>query len=297
MGRIVVIGECMVEFSPNAAGDYRLGFAGDTFNTAWYLRHLMPANWAIQYFTNIGNDKLSADMLEFMLQSGIDTAHVKTNAGANAGLYVISLDKGERSFSYWRSASAARHLADDSGRLIKAISGADCVFFSGITLAILPEAGRQTLLAVLKQFRSLGVQIVFDPNYRPRLWPEQQDARDWMRQAYAVSTLVLPSYADELELFGDASLEVTAARIAQLGVSEIIIKNGDAAALVRSGNGQNFIPPQISITPVDTTGAGDSFNAGYLSKRLLGVAPEISAEFAHHIAAKVVSGYGALVQF
>ena len=117
-----------------------------------------------------------------------------------------------------------------------------------------------------------------------------------MRQAYAVSTLVLPSYADELELFGDASLEVTAARIAQLGVSEIIIKNGDAAALVRSGNGQNFIPPQISFTPVDTTGAGDSFNAGYLSKRLLGAAPEISAEFAHHIAAKVVSGYGALVQ-
>jgi 2-dehydro-3-deoxygluconokinase len=67
----------MVEFSPIGDGTYKLGFASDTFNTAWYLRQLMPADWNIQYFTNIGDDQISAGMQRFMKQSRIDATHVK----------------------------------------------------------------------------------------------------------------------------------------------------------------------------------------------------------------------------
>jgi 2-dehydro-3-deoxygluconokinase len=92
VGRILLIGECMVEFSTKADGDYKRGFAGDTLNTAWYLRQLLPSDWTIQYLTNIGDDQLSLDMLDFMANSGIDTAHVKVINGMNAGHSVISLD-------------------------------------------------------------------------------------------------------------------------------------------------------------------------------------------------------------
>ena len=147
MRRIVLIGECMVEFAPLANGDFKLGFAGDTFNTAWYLRQLLPTNWTVQYFSNVGDDKLSHQMLAFMMESGIDTTHVKVVPGQSVGLYVISLDRGERSFNYWRNTSAARTLADDPMRLSDATQNVECVFFSGITLAIMREKKSQRCIS------------------------------------------------------------------------------------------------------------------------------------------------------
>lgn len=111
--RVLSIGECMVEFSSLATGNYRRSFAGDTFNTAWYLRKLLNPDWSVQYFTCIGDDRQSQDMLAFMEDSQIDTAHVTALPGEACGLYTISLDAGERGFSYWRQTAAVRHLADE----------------------------------------------------------------------------------------------------------------------------------------------------------------------------------------
>ena len=295
MGRIILVGECMVEFSPMGDGSYRLGFAGDTFNTAWYLRQLMPADWTIQYFTNIGDDQLSADMLSFMKQSKIDTTHVKVVEGKNAGLYVISLDKGERSFSYWRDASAARTLADDPVRLSNATQNADCVFFSGITLAILSEDARDLFLKQMSALRAGGVLVVFDPNIRKRLWRSDAEIRHWISRAYAVANMALPSFADDAEVFDDANIFSTARRIRETGANEIVVKNGGDACYVQLAEEGHSIETGSLITPVDTTGAGDSFNAGYLASRLLGALPVAAAENAHSIAARVIGAPGALV--
>ncbi len=108
--RIACIGECMVEFSQAPGAMYRRSFAGDTFNTAWYLRRLLPGNHVVRYVTRIGDDRQSKDMLAFMQASGLDSSCVDTMPGATCGLYTISLDNGERSFSYWRGQSAARTL-------------------------------------------------------------------------------------------------------------------------------------------------------------------------------------------
>ena len=295
MGRIVLVGECMVEFSPIGGGGYRLGFAGDTFNTAWYLRQLMPADWTIQYFTNIGDDQLSADMLRFMKQSGIDTTHVKVVEGLNAGLYVISLDNGERSFSYWRNASAARKLADDLIRLSDATQSADCIFFSGITLAILSENARDKFLQHMAIRRASGDLVVFDPNIRKRLWRNDAEIRHWISRAYAVANVALPSFADDAEAFGDVDIFGTARRIREAGAEEIVVKNGGDACYVQVGEEGHSIKPEAFVTAVDTTGAGDSFNASYLANRLLGALPLAAVEKAHRVATRVICAPGALV--
>ena len=295
MGRIVLVGECMVEFSPIGGGGYRLGFAGDTFNTAWYLRQLMPADWTIQYFTNIGDDQLSADMLRFMKQSGIDTTHVKVVEGLNAGLYVISLDNGERSFSYWRNASAARKLADDLIRLSDATQSADCIFFSGITLAILSENARDKFLQHMAIRRASGDLVVFDPNIRKRLWRNDAEIRHWISRAYAVANVALPSFADDAEAFGDVGIFGTARRIREAGAEEIVVKNGGDACYVQVGEEGHSIKPEAFVTAVDTTGAGDSFNASYLANRLLGALPLAAVEKAHRVATRVICAPGALV--
>jgi 2-dehydro-3-deoxygluconokinase len=293
--RIVSIGECMVEFSGSESRMYRRNFAGDTFNTAWYLRHLLNEDWMVQYFTNLGDDRQSLDMLEFMKGSGVDTSLVKSLAGQTCGLYVISLENGERSFSYWRSASAARHLADDADVLSSATVGADCVCISGITLAILPEHGRKTLLQTMDNLRRSGTIVAFDSNIRKRLWTSDDEIRHWIGQAYQVASVALPTWSDEAEIFGDEDVPAAARRLSAAGVEEIVVKDGGNACFVQTALISQYVLPVDNVNVVDTTGAGDSFNAGYLASRLQGLDTANSVRKAHQIAGKVIGGYGALV--
>ena len=104
------------------------------------------------------------------------------------------------------------------------------------------------------------------------------------------------TFPDEQALFGDASPSATAARLAQAGVSEVVVKDGEAPALVLlDGTAENI--PARRVTAVDTTGAGDSFNGGYLAARLAGDGPGEAVRRAHAVAAAVVQVRGALAPF
>ena len=236
MTRIVAIGECMLEMGPVATeGQFRLGYAGDTLNTAWYLRRLLGASDQIDYFTAVGTDAVSDKMIDFLQQAGIGTTCILRRDDKGVGLYMIQLQDGERSFSYWRSDSAARTLAADPGPLHAGLDGADLVYFSGITLAILPPADRSRFLTVLRQFRSGGGIIVFDPNLRPTLWASPDEMTQAVMQAAAVSDIALPSYDDEAHWFGDGSPEATLQRYAAAQVGCCIVKNGSDRILAGDG--------------------------------------------------------------
>ena len=169
--RILSIGEAMVEMSRAPDPDlWRMGFAGDTLNTAWYLRRLLDDAWQVDYLTRVGTGDFSTRMVEFLRAEGLGTAHVTRQPDAEIGLYAISLTNGERSFSYWRDTSAARRLADDPTLLHAALQGCAMAYLSGITLAILPPQGRIGLLQALDRARQAGTTVVFDTNLRPRLW-------------------------------------------------------------------------------------------------------------------------------
>lgn len=295
MRKIVSIGECMVELSPNGEGLWKLGFAGDTLNSAWYLRARLGAEWTVAYYTRLGTDRFSGETLEFLAAGGIDTAAIQRDATRSVGLYAISLDKGERSFTYWRGQSAAKLLADDPAHLAAALDGAEMAYFSGITLAILSPEGREALFSVLRDFRAKGGRVAFDPNIRERLWEDHETLRKVITAAGAVSDIVLPSFDDEAKWFGDADPAATRARYAALGAEEIVVKNGGGEmCLWRAGEAIRHVT-YPEVVPIDTTGAGDSFNGGYLAARLSGRTPEAAAQAAHDLAARVVCHRGALL--
>ena len=294
---ILSIGECMVELSSTGDNTYSMGFAGDTFNAAWYLRQLLPPIWDVSYFTALGTDATSEDMIAFMKKSDINTSSIEQLSGKTAGLYMIRLDNGERSFSYWRDTSAARHLAQDADRLDTAMQSAGIVIFSGITMAILPPEGRDNLLGALARARADGCTIVFDPNLRPHLWSDTSAMRTEISRAAETADIVLPSFDDEKTFFGDNNPEDTVERYRDLGVGLVVVKNGGDEIVVRDGENVllRFTPERIEH-PVDTTAAGDSFNAGFLSSLIAGDDVEIALRAGAALSAKVISHRGALVE-
>ena len=297
MTRIVAIGECMVEMAPVATeGQFRLGYAGDTLNTAWYLRRLLGAGDWIDYFTAVGIDAISEKMLGFLRQAGIGTECILRCDDKSVGLYMIKLQAGERRFSYWRSDSAARTLAADPVPLQAALDGADLAYFSGITLAILPPWDRSRFLTALRRFRSGGGIVVFDPNLRPKLWASPDEMTQTVMQAAAVSDIALPSYDDEAHWFGDDSPEATLQRYATAQVGCCIVKNGSGRILAGEDDRRISCDPIQDVTPVDSTAAGDSFNAGFIAARLHGADLRDAVQAGAALAAQVIANFGALVE-
>ncbi len=296
MARLLLgIGECMVEMASTGGGRFSQGFAGDSFNTAWYARRALGPDWSVGYVSAVGDDAVSGRMVDFIAASGIETARIARLPGRMPGLYLIELDDGERSFHYWRGQSAARSLADDPERLEAALQGADAVFFSGITLAILPPDARARLVATLGRLKRRGALVAFDSNLRPRLWPDAAAMRAAIRAAAAVTTLALPTVPDEAELFGEAGAGAVAERYLADGASEVVVRAGAGPARVVWPGGTADVAPDRAVTPVDTTGAGDSFNGAYIAARLQGDPPEAAVRKAHATAARVIGAFGALV--
>jgi 2-dehydro-3-deoxygluconokinase len=293
---VASVGECMLELSGHGR-DWRMGFAGDTFNTLWAVRALLPEDGLTDYVSAFGDDPFSHEQRAFMEKAGVGIAHSPVIAGARPGLYAITLEGAERSFTYWRNDAAARLLASEPEKLKASLSGRSLVYFSGITLAVLEPANRKILLGALAEARKGGALIAFDPNYRPQLWASAADARAAITQALELSDMALPTYPDERMLFGDASPAEAAKRLAGHGVGEIVVKDGSDPAYAAWKGETNAIPAIQVATPVDTTGAGDSFNGAYLAARLLGLTPFEAAAKAHQVAAAVVQVKGALAPF
>ena len=293
--RIVSIGECMIEMSGGEDRTYRLGYAGDTLNTAWYLRALLGKDWSVDYVTALGEDRYSGDIRAFLDANGIGTGHIQTIPSRRPGLYMIHQEKGDRHFTYWRDSSAAKLLADDKDALGKAVERAELVYFSGITLAILAPRARGRLLGAIVKARDNGARIAFDTNIRPALWTSPRVMTGVLTAAASLCDIVLPTHTDEAPLFGDRSIDDTADRYLELGVEEVVVKDGSKEALIATAHERVRIAPKPGAKVVDATGAGDSFNGGYLSARLGGMSLAEAAEAAHATAGIVIGHKGALV--
>lgn len=293
MTRVVSIGECMVEMAP-AGVNYEMSFAGDTFNTAWYLAQLAPG-WQVDYLTGVGTDTISDRFMDFAAEAGIGTQHMTRHDGRSLGLYLIELAHGERSFHYWRDTSAARLLARDEDGLTNSLQGADIVFFSGITLAILTEEEREVLFDAISEAQAGGAIVAFDPNIRERLWSDPEDMRAAIMEAALSSEIVLPSFDEEAHHFGDKDPSATVARYLSAGATSVVVKNGAGDVHYSCGGVAGVHTPSPVAEIVDTTAAGDSFNAGFLASLIAGGSPEAAVEAACKVSATVIQNRGGLV--
>lgn len=288
--RAVLVGEAMLELSQDGSG-WQLGYGGDTLNTAI---HLARSGIDTAYLTALGTDPFSADLKARWAAEGLDTSLILPDPARNPGLYAITCDEaGERSFTYWRSESAARRMFDCEGieTAMASAEYADVLAFSLISLAILPPEGREALLILASRVRRHGGLVAFDGNYRPRLWSDPHTARAARDAAIAVASIGLPTLEDEVMLSGVSSADEVAAHWQALGCRETIVKLGPAGCRLPDGR---IVAPGRKLKPVDTSGAGDAFNAGYLEGRLRGLAPREAAPGGHALAGWTIMRRGAI---
>jgi 2-dehydro-3-deoxygluconokinase len=297
MSKVASIGECMLELSaaPAQPDLRRLGFGGDTLNTAIYLARL---GVTVDYVTALGDDPYSERMVDAWRSEGVGVERVQRAAARLPGLYMIEVDHaGERRFYYWRQQAPAREIFsnDHTAGLCEALLQYEWLYLSGISLSLYGEAGRDRLFDLLRRFRAKGGKVAFDSNYRARAWPSVEVARRETRDQLGLTDLVLSSLEDETALNNVGNAEQACEVIHALGPRTVVIKQGGQGCVVSLDGRKNAVPAIRVERVVDATAAGDSFNAGFLAATLRGQDPLEGARLGHSCAAVVIGHPGAIV--
>lgn len=291
MKRVASIGECMIELSEHPDGRITRAFGGDTLNTAVYLARLgVP----VDYVTALGDDGWSDEMMRAWAAEGVGTGQVVRLPGRTPGLYIIQTDgRGERTFSYWRSAAPARDLfsVPEADRVCAALETYEWVYLSGISLSLYGQAGRQRLFQTLDRLKAKGGRVAFDTNFRSRGWPVLAEAHEAYAQASQRADLIFASMEDLAGLKLDAYRDL----VQPHSRSEIVLKLDLPACEIHEGGSMVRVDAMPVTRVVDTTAAGDSFAAAYLAARIAGERPAEAARQAHRLAGAVVQFRGAII--
>lgn len=293
MTRILVVGEPLVELLEEPRGTLRQGFGGDALNLSVYLARVSPTIRVI-LATAVGSDTDSDALLSLCRDEGIDDRYIRRIAGAELGRYRVTVDgSGERAFAYERSASPFRDALDGEGALPDPDS-VDAVCFSGIAVAVLRDSGRRTLLGYAERVRKAGSMVIYDPNHRSALWSDDADAREWTARIAPTADVLIASAEDGRALVQVESTTEIARAFRSIGAREVVITDGSGPCVVAYRDAVAEIDAVSSVQVIDTTAAGDAFDAGYIAARLRDDTPETSAVAGHALAATVVGHRGAL---
>ncbi len=229
----------------------------------------------------------------------VGTDLIATVPGRLPGLYLIETTAdGERTFWYWRDRAPARELFElaDADRIADELRQAALVYFSGITLSLYSERGLDRFAAALQAARQAGALIAMDSNYRPHGWGQDAErARSVFERFWRLADIAMPTLEDEQRLWGDADEQTTASRLRGLGAREVVVKLGARGAFVAGEGFGQLVPAEKGLQVVDTTAAGDSFNAGYLAARSTGASPVDAARQGNRLASVVIQHRGAIV--
>ena len=233
--KIAVIGECMIELSEKGA-DVKRGFGGDTLNTSVYIaRQVDPAALTVHYVTALGTDSFSQQMLDAWHGENVDTSLTQRMENRLPGLYYIETDStGERTFYYWRNEAAAKFWleSEQSAAICEELANFDYLYLSGISLAILSPTSREKLLSLLRECRANGGKVIFDNNYRPRLWASKEETQQVYQQMLECTDIAFLTLDDEDALWGQQPVEDVIARTHNAGVKEVVVKRGADSCLV-----------------------------------------------------------------
>jgi len=263
MAEIITIGETMAVIVPNGKGrlsevdGFGLQIAGAESNTATGIARLgHTAAW----ISSLGDDELGRYVLQSIEKEGVDVSLVGIDPNHRTGLMIKEFIGDATTVYYYRENSAASHLSPESIPFDK-ISDAKIIHLTGIT-PVLSESCREAVKSLFDWAKERGKLVSFDPNIRRKIW-YGKDYTPMLREMLERCDIALIGLSEAREIYGIDKAEQVAKMLTDKGVRYVAVKDGGNGALCATAEESVFLPPE-KCNFVDSVGAGDGFNAGFL---------------------------------
>jgi 2-dehydro-3-deoxygluconokinase len=244
----------------------------------------------VAYVSAIGDDLFGRRLRVLWDAEGVDHGSVKTDSAAYTAIYFVTHDERGHHFSFFRSGSAASRMTP-ADLPVERIRLARVLHLSGITLAI-SDASCDTAYVAIEHARDAGAMVSFDTNLRLKLWSIDR-ARAVMSDVIARCDICLPSYDDIVAITGQTDPDALVDHCLRLGAKTVALKLGAEGALVADSLQRHRIAPH-RCTPVDATGAGDTFGGALVARLVAGDDLQTAGRYAAVAAALSTEGYGAV---
>ena len=288
------IGEAMIEISNIKNSLYNQSFAGDTLN---FCNYLDKKKLNAFFLSAIGKSEINQSLLDFVKSKNISTKYIKQINQFEIGLYLIkNKDNGEKQFFYWRDESAAKQYFNniDFLNLYKELKNFDYIYFSGITLSIIHISKLNNFIKLLKLLKRKKIKIVFDFNIRPSRW-NKKNLNIFLDSVLKFVDICFLSGEDMNYWKNKNDIKSYEQIVRKYKLKHSIFRKNAKFTYVFLNKTRYVFKNKLLKRVVDTSGAGDGFNAAYLSNFIVNNDPVLALKAGSSLGSKIVMKKGAIV--
>ncbi|WP_027626599.1 carbohydrate kinase family protein [Clostridium lundense] len=263
---VVALGELLIDFTPNGKSEkgcnmFEQNPGGAPANVLALLAKLGKKT---AFIGKVGEDQFGLFLKNTLKNLNIDTTGLALSKEFNTTLAFVHLnDNGDRTFSFYRNPGADMMLTKDELRL-------DLIYNTKIfhfgSLSLTKEPAISATFKALDYAKAKDKLISYDPNLRPALWDNLDFAKAQITKGLYYADILKVS-EEELLFITDISDMEKATRylLDNYDIKFIFVTLGEKGCFYRYGDNYGIVEP-FKVTPVDTTGAGDSFLGAVLYK-------------------------------
>lgn len=258
---VVCFGEVLIDMISTNTGDlvgskgFLKKFGGAPANTSADLAKLgVP----VRFIGKVGDDPFGHFLKGTLDEYGVDTNSLILSETEKTTLAFVSLtESGERDFTFYKGAHEAINPSEVD--LPK-----DTFLFHFGSLTQTNETANKATNKLIDQAHSVDAIISYDPNIRESLWGDINRAKETILDT-AKKVDILKINEDEARILsGQEDISKAGNTLFTDNLEAIFITLGKEGCYYKTKENEGFVPVPIAVKPVDTTGAGDAFNAGYI---------------------------------
>lgn len=255
------LGESLIDFTPFDVEGKR-GFIPNPGGAPVNLLAMLgKLGMATAFIGKVGNDAFGTFLKSDMEQSGIDTKGLLLSPRFNTTLAFVHLDaRGDRSFSFYRKGCADTML--EPSEIDLDLINSSRIFHFG-SLSLTDEPVKSAVKRAVAYARSLHKIISYDPNYRPRLWGSEAEAKREITSMIPSADILKVSEEEMQLITGETDIERGAEYLRHLGPKIVLVTRGEHGSYFLCA-ATHFFTPAVRVEVVDTVGSGDAFLGSFL---------------------------------
>jgi 2-dehydro-3-deoxygluconokinase len=293
--KICSIGECMIEITNTYNNNFQQSFAGDTLNFCSYLN---KKNFNVDYLSYVGKSEINKDFFNLLKSKKISKKLIHIHPHNETGLYLIKNDKnGEKNFYYWRDNSAAKNYLNELNykKLEIILKKYHYIYFSGITLSIISKNKQKDFCNLIKKLKEYNVKIIFDLNIRIKRWPNKKHLNASINLFLPFIDILFSTGEDIKNWKNNDNLSFFNKLIKSNKINHAIFRKNASLNYAILNDQIYKVANKVHKMIVDSSGAGDGYNAAYISEFLTSGDVYRSLQASHLLGSKIVMKKGAII--